>query len=232
MLIGDVGLPVTGDSLATSTIADQTSSTISIVLMGSFQITPAGTYSNAALTAGYASGVYIADGTRITDAVGLTPAIGNDASARDVASILNAISLEWVATDDALARSWDLNTILNGVARNTVTDALDLGIINRGDLTVDLEIKTSSSTPSGWAPAGAAGLNVFLVKAHNGSPADPTDPSLYALSLTLINQDLMTVLYPGSSTGLNLYFRAPTSLTLGGGTAQTITITVTARAPP
>jgi fibronectin-binding autotransporter adhesin len=90
MMAADIGLAVANDSLSTSTIADQTNTKLAITLAGSPILMPSGTYSPAALTAGSASGIYIARESRIADAAGNNPLARAIASAIDIEGILLA----------------------------------------------------------------------------------------------------------------------------------------------
>jgi fibronectin-binding autotransporter adhesin len=230
--ISAFNLPVSGDSWgSTAAPADGSGTSITLTLAGSFVLTPGGTYSSAATNAGRASGVFISNGSTMVDAVSLPVTTGLAASARDLVSTTNAISIKWSSGSPTAARPWALSTISLGDPRNTVTDGINLGMSNDSDISVELLIKVGNST-SGWTPHTSAGTNQFLVKALNGTPASPTSAGDYNRTLSGTDQSLINPLYTGQSTGLNLYFQAPTSITVGGGTAQTITVTITAQVPP
>jgi fibronectin-binding autotransporter adhesin len=225
-------LPVTDDSWgSTADPANGPGNSITLTLAGSFVLTPGGTYSSGALGAGRASGVFISNGSTMVDAVSLAVATGSIGTARDLISTRNLIGITW-SDDSTTAKSWALgSTVSLSEPRNTVTDNISLSIKNADDRSVRLMIKTSDST-SAWTPDTSAGVNKFLLKAHNGIPASATTASNYDLTLTTSDQTLRNVLYSGQTTPLNLYFQAPTSITVGGGTPQTITVTITAQIPP
>ncbi len=84
LTLADLGLPVTGDTFASSVIPDQSGQTVSMDVTAGSSFTPAGTYAAAAITAGSPSGVYLVTTTGITDAVGLQPLAGTAAGARDL----------------------------------------------------------------------------------------------------------------------------------------------------
>jgi hypothetical protein len=230
MAVSDVGLPVSGDSLSTTTIGNQSGATISMTLAGTPQLTPGQTYSSAALTAGKPSGVFIASGAAIADAVGLNPAVGNAAGARDLTGS-NLLAIAWVTGLNP--KAWAVGTIALNATANT-TAAVDLALRNVGDSTANLSILVSVSAPSGWTPAGVAGSNQFLLKVDNaGLPAaDPTDPSAYELTLSTVGQALVSGLLSGSATDFECYLRTPTAITVGAGVEQTTTVTITATLPP
>ncbi len=230
MVVADLGLPVTGDSLASSTIANQAAATLTVTLAGTPLLTPGGIYGSGALTSGKPSGIYVANPLVIADAVGLNPATGNAASARDIAGS-DLLAIAWVTGSDP--KVWALGTVVLGSTANT-TAAVDLALRNVGDSTANLTIAVVVSAPSGWAPAAAAGTDQFLLKVDNaGLPAaDPTNPAAYELTLSTVGQPLINGLRSGLSTDFEFYLRTPTAITVGAGIQQTTTVTITAALPP
>jgi fibronectin-binding autotransporter adhesin len=224
-------LPVSGDSWGSTVAPSGMTNSHTVTLAGSFALSPGGTYSSSFLNAGRASGVFINDGSTIRDAANLPAATGTQASARDLISTTNAIAIEWSTGNPTLARPWTLGTRNLGQSSNTVNDGINLGMRNVSDTSVQLMIKVSNST-SGWTPNSSAGANQFLVKALNGTPSPANDPDQYLITLSGTDQSLRNPFYTGQTTPLNLYFQAPTSITSGSGTTQTITVTLTAQVPP
>lgn len=231
MVVADLGLPVSGDTLSSTTIADQSGATISMTLSGTPQLTPGQTYSSLALTVGKPSGVFIADGSAITDVVALSPVNGDAAGARDLGSN-DLLAIAWESGTNP--KAWVLGTVALGHTANTASAGLDLALRNVGASTANLAIDVSDSAPSGWSPAAAAGSDVFLLKVDNASlPAgDPTDPSAYELTLSNTGQSLIANLLSGVATDLELFIGLPTAITSGGGIQQTTTVTITATLPP
>ena len=230
-VIADLGLPVSGDTLSTTTLANQSGTTLSMTLAGSPLLTPGGAYGSGALTTGKPSGIFVANPLVVADAVGLNPATGNAASARDIGGS-NLLAIAWVTGSNP--KVWALGTTALGSAANT-TAAVDLALRNVGDSTANLTIAVAVSAPSGWAPAAvAAGTDQFLLKVDNaGLPAaDPTNPAAYELTLSTVGQSLISGLRSGLSTDFEFYLRTPTAITVGAGIQQTTTVTITAALPP
>jgi hypothetical protein len=156
--------------------------------------------------------------------------LGNAAGARDLTGS-NLLAIAWVTGSNP--KAWAVGSIALGATANT-TSAVDLALRNVGDSTADLSILVSVSAPSGWTPAGAAGLNQFLLKVDNaGLPAgDPTASSAYELTLSTTGQPLVSGLLSGLATDFEFYLRTPTTITVGAGVLQTTTVTITAALPP
>jgi hypothetical protein len=232
MTVGDLGLPVTGDTLSSTAIADQTGSTLSMTLAGSPRLTPGGAYSAAATTAGKPSGVYLASGAHVHDAVALAGTVGNAAGAVDVGPASSTVAIAWATGSDP--KSWALGTLTVGTVANTVTSGLDLTVNDVGNCPVDLGIASAAAAPSTWAPGVAAGANTYLMKADasGASASAPTLPASYPLTLDIAPQALTSGLRSGGAAAFALCFTAPTSVTSGSAIQQTIVITVTAALPP
>jgi fibronectin-binding autotransporter adhesin len=232
MTVTDLGLPVTSDTLSTTTIANQTGSSITMTLAGSPRLTPGGTYNAAATGAGKPSGVFVASGAHLQDAVGLAPATGNAASARDLGPGTSTVAIAWSTGSDP--RTWALGVITVGTIANSITSGLDLTVLDTGDCNVDLTIASALTAPSNWAPAASAGANAYLMKAGTAAAAvgAPANPTSYTLTLTTSAQTLASGILSGTTSSYALYFQAPTSISGGGGTLQTIVITITAAISP
>ena len=235
MVVGDLALAVVGDTFATSTLADQpTTATVTMVLDGAPQLTPGGSFAPAVTSAGAASGVYLVSGAHLSDAAANTGHVQGAGSAVDLGPTTpTALSLAWESGADP--KAWAIGTIAPGQTANTVA-APDLRVRNLSTGAVQLLVKTAASAPSGWQPAGAAGTNAFLMRCDNtgtaAAGAGPTTAANYALTLTDSNQLLHHLVYSGTLADFELYFAAPSAITIGGGQQQTIVVTVTAQIPP
>ncbi len=232
MTVADLGLPVTSDTLSTTTIANQTGTTITMTLAGSPRLTPGGTYSAAATGAAKPSGVFVASGAHLQDAVGLAPATGNAASALDLGPGTSTVAIAWATGSDP--RTWALGAMTVGTTANSITSSVDLTVQDTGDCNVDLSIASAATAPSSWGPAASAGANAYLMKADTSAAASgaPTDPTSYALTLTTSAQTLTSGLLSGATSAYALYFQAPTSISSGSATQQTIVISITAALAP
>nr|MBA3937711.1 autotransporter-associated beta strand repeat-containing protein [Planctomycetota bacterium] len=232
MTVADLGLPVTSDTLSTTTIANQTGSSITMTLAGSPRLTPGGTYSAAATGAGKPSGVFVASGAHLLDAVGLAPTTGNAASARDLGPGTSTVAIAWATGSDP--RTWALGTMTVGTIANSLASGVDLTVLDSGDCNVDLSIASAATAPSSWGPAASAGANAYLMKAGTSAAASgaPTNPASYALTLTTTAQALTSGLLSGATSAYALYFQAPTSISSGSATQQTIVISITAALAP
>jgi autotransporter-associated beta strand protein len=232
MTVADLGLPVTGDTLASTTIADQAGATITMALLGTPRLSPGGLYSAAATAAGMASGVFIASGAHVLDAAGLAPVNGSAAGAVDLGPGTSTVAIAWASGSDP--KTWALGTIALGGVANSITSGLDLTIRDVGDCTVDLAIASGAAAPSSWSPAASASSDAYLVKADaSGAAASaPAVAASYPLTLAATPQALASGVPSGSSVSCALYFQAPTAITAGAGTQQVIAITVTAALAP
>jgi len=235
MVVADLGLPVTGDSLASSTIANQTATTLTVALAGTPLLTPGGVYGSAALGAGNPSGIYLAINTHVVDQA--TPpnsaAVGSLSTAVDLGpGTARVLSATWVTEVDP--KTWALSTLAYSATRNTVTDVRDLRIRNTSDGAVQMVVSTGASSPSGWTPDTAAGTNTYLMKCDpsGASAGGPTLAANYALTLSATQQTLAARTYSGGIADFALWFQAPTALTVGGGLSQAITVTITIQLTP
>ncbi len=232
MTVADLGLPVSGDALSSTAIPNQSGSTITMTLAGAPHLTPGGAYSAAAIGAGKPSGVFIAAGGHLHDAVALASATGSAASAVDIGPGTSSVAIAWAAAADP--QGWTLGTLTVGTVADSRTSGLDLTVRDVGDCTVDLAIASTVTAPSAWAPAAAAASNAYLMKADTSgaSVLAPTVPTSYGLTLGTAPQALASGLQSGSTTTYALYFQAPTAITSGSTTQQTIVIAVTAALAP
>jgi autotransporter-associated beta strand protein len=163
MVFGDLGLPVTGDTLggtAATAIPDQNAATISFPLPATPQLNPNGAYLATSLGAGMPSGVFLAAATHVADPAGNAAWTGNAASATDLGGstpnlklVVNItmqidanIRIEWTnGTNVIAARTWsnlaaDVNTVYvsTGVVANGIDSANSLYFTNRSNLRVDV----------------------------------------------------------------------------------------------
>lgn len=93
---------------------------------------------------------------------------------------------------------------------------------NIGNTTVDVDI-SCDDTGTSWSSAAAAGANAFLME------SDPGSASYTALNVT--HSDAIDALpNDGATFAGPIYLRlsTPSSITVGGGVSQTITVTYTA----
>ena len=232
MTAADLGLPVTGDTLDTTTIANQGGTTITMTLAGTPQLTPGGAYSSAATGAGKPSGVYLASASHIQDAVALAPAVGSAVVAVDLGPGTTTVAIAWASGVDP--RSWALGTLTVGSTANSLDSGVDMAVRNAGNCTVDLTIASTATGPTNWAPAASAGANVYLMKAATSAAANVgrTSPASYPLTLTTTAQNLTSGMLSGATPAYALFFKAPTSITSGSATPQTIVITIVATLAP
>ncbi len=232
MTVADVGLPVASDSLSSTTIADQTGATVSLTLAGAPRLTPGGTYSAAATTAGSPSGIHLVSAAHLTDTAGLHPATGSAGNALDLGPGTTAVAIAWATGSDP--RTWALGSVAVGTTVNTLASNVDLTVLNSGNCNADLAIASGASAPSAWSPAASAGAGTYLMKAGTSAAVagTPADPAAYALTLTTTGQALTSGLRSGATAAYVLYFQAPTMLSGGAAVQQTIVITITAALAP
>ena len=232
MTVADLGLPVTSDTLSSTTIANQAGSTVTMTLAGSPRLTPGGAYNAAAIVAGKSSGVFMVSGAHVQDAVGLTAATGTASSAVDLAPGTTTVAIAWATGGDP--RTWALGALSVGSIANSLDSGIDLTVRDTGNCNVDLSIASAATAPSNWSPAASAGANAYLMKAGTSAAANGarTTPASYALTLTSSAQGLTSGLLSGTTSAYALYFQAPTSITSGSATPQTIVITISAALAP
>jgi hypothetical protein len=223
----DLALPVANDAWGGFSVAGSGDAR-TLTLSGSPFLTPGGVYSGAALGDGKPSGVDVVDGSHLRDAA--LNLLNTAGAVVDLGSASNTISIVWVSGGVA-PKAWSLGTLGYGDEHNTSTDGIALALRNVGDGSIRMLAKTSDSSPSAWTPAASAGGNQFLVKADE-APLDPTESADYALTLSAGDQVLLPLIRSGQSGDLGLFFKSPTSITVGGGIQQTITVTLTAETPP
>ena len=232
MGVADIGLPVTSDTLSSTTIANQAGSTLTMTLAGSPRLTPGGVYGAAAIATGKPSGVFMVSGAHVQDAVGLTAATGTASSAVDLAPGTTTVAIAWASGGDP--RAWAVGTLTVGAIANSLDSGVDLTVRDTGNCNVDLSIASAETAPSNWSPAASAGADAYLMKAGTSAAASGarTSPASYALTLTSSAQGLTNGLLSGTTSAYALYFQAPTSVSSGSATPQTIVITISAALAP
>lgn len=228
LVVGDFTLPVANDTLSGFTLSGS-GTTRTLTLSGTPALTPGGTYSGASLGDGKPSGLRLTTGTHVQDGVGYT---GNTTPAAiDLGPTATSLAIAW-ASGGTAAKTWALSTLAYGDSKNTSTDGLSLTVRNIGDTSQRLRVSTANSSPSAWTPGAAdAGSNSFFVKA-DVAPATPSSAASYSVTVGTSASTLVSLLRSGSESPCVLFFKAPTGLTVGGGIAQTITVTITADIPP
>ena len=142
------------------------------------------------------------------------------------------VAIAWATGSDP--RTWALGTMTVGTIANSIASGVDLTVLDTGDCNVDLTIASAATAPSSWGPAASAGANTYLMKAGTLAAATgaPTNPASYALTLATTGQALTSGLLTGATSAYALYFQAPTTITSGAATQQTIVITITAALAP
>lgn len=92
---------------------------------------------------------------------------------------------------------------------------------NLSNTTIDVDVTCANSTPSNWSKA-AVGANGFLMSARVGGAGGYT-------SLAATYTDAINDLTASTVSGVvDLQLATPSSVTVGGGVAQTIAVTLTA----
>ena len=173
------------------------------------------------------------------------------AQAADNDSVYVYVTVTGVLAVDILETELDFTSVS---ANSTSVLSSSATVRNTSDgLTEDYRIKGSNSSPSNWTIASAAtgpSEDQFVLYAafHNTEPAD-SDATWTDDDLEATNQDCTTSVFSidntqngvdvpannpgdysasGSDRGMWFRIKTPTSLTVGSGVAQTITVTVTA----
>jgi len=173
------------------------------------------------------------------------------AEAADNDSVYVYVTVTGVLAVDILETELDFTSVS---ANSTSVLSSSATVRNTSDgLTEDYRIKGSNSSPSNWTIASAAtgpSEDQFVLYAafHNTEPAD-SDATWTDDDLEATNQDCTTSVFSidntqngvdvpannpgdysasGSDRGMWFRIKTPTSLTVGSGVAQTITVTVTA----
>ncbi len=230
-LIGEIGLPVTGDTFDTSVVVGNAtaSSTVTITLAGLPQLTPGGTYSPLATSAGVPTGVYIISGIHLKDTFGNftysypTSAAGTAAAVDLLPGGAGVLSVSWDDTT-ITPRIWDMGSIdLNDVVTASTNTPIPvaLNLVNTGTVRQQCTISCSASAPSGWVAGAAPSTDQFQMKADNSVPLT----GVFGLNLST-PQVLTSMLYSGQYKAFDLRLTAPTALTKGAGVQQTITVTI------
>jgi len=233
MVVSDLGLPVTSDSLSTTTISNQVdTTTITMTLAGTPRLTPGGIYSSGSLSAGEPTGINLADNSHIQDQVGLPGVVGSASSAVDLGPTTNLISINWVSGSDPM--TWALGAVSLGTIANTISSGLNLTIANVGNCNLNLTVTSAAGSPSNWLPGASAGLNTYMMLADStgASTSAPSSPASYGLSLTTSQQSLVSGLLTGATTPFALYVQLPTTISSSAGVPQSVAITITANLPP
>jgi hypothetical protein len=223
MVVGDLGLPVTSDTLDTTTISNQTgTNTITFNLAGAPKMNPGGTYSSGTLGAGSASGIYLASGTHLHDLAAAPNAgwPGSAVSAVDLVSVPpDAISIEWNDTHDTVAKTWGIGTVFLGSVNASPTYTVhNLGCLN-------VVLAASCSNSAAWQVNPTPQVDKFVMKADATIPLDGT----YELILANGATTLPTNLVIGGIRDIKLQFTTPS--TTANTTQQSISVTITAALP-
>jgi len=173
------------------------------------------------------------------------------AQAADNDSVYVSVTVTGVLAVDILETLLDFGSV-SGNSTSVLTSSATVRNTSSA-LTESYKIKGSNSSPSNWTIANAAtgpGENRFVLYAafHNSQPSDVdgtwTDDDLEATdqncsdTVFTIDGTQKGTNVPannpgdysatGSDRGMWFRIKTPTSLTVGSGTAQTITVTVTA----
>lgn len=229
-------LPVNDDTLATTALdTSAASSGKTLTIAGTALLTPGGSFSSGATDAGSASGLFIpvASQGNVIDGAG-NDAVGIAASAAiDLGPTGQTISIAW-SDGTTSARSWAIGDV--SVATGYASDSVGASFVVRsaGTQPVQLTLSTSASSPAAWSVATTAALNAFELKADadGDAAATPGDRSLYELDLAAGTAPVLDpLLYSGTTRRMRLYVKTPTAVTVGGGSEQTVTVTVTASVP-
>lgn len=150
-------------------------------------------------------------------------------------TIAATLDIRWCASDgtgeSTAAQSWALGTIAlssvnqsNGASPEGTQPTLRY-IENFSNCTVDISAECSDT--ASWTAESAAGANQFKMEANLANGAYTTlDPVAVDDFIELAEHATNTV----RSSEIGLQFTAPSSITLGAGVTQTITVTFTATA--
>jgi fibronectin-binding autotransporter adhesin len=226
MVVADLTLPVSGDTLSTSTIANKSTATptITVALAGTPLLSPGNTYASGTLGAGKPSGIYLSTATHLSDQAtapntGLVGTVAADAV--DIgASPSSSVSIEWNDTHDTVNKIWTLS----GVALSTSYVSSTYTVHNIGYLTVALATTSSNSTSATttWTVQPAVGADQFTMKADASTPLD----AVYELTLSTSATTLAPFVRSGTTQDFKLQLSTPT--TSSTAAAQAITVTITA----
>ncbi len=224
-----LGLPVTGDTLDTSTIGAQgtptPSTTILVTLLGDPLLTPGGLYVGtpiAQISAGSPTGVYIiqygADplgNSNIYDPTGNFALAQTFGTAVDLGPGVDNVAISW---DDLTiaGRIWNIGNSDVAQVYQAFASFPPTGLIARnvGNTRAKFTVSCSGST---------AAANAFEMKVDATTPLD----GVFELDLGTGPKDIVTKLYSGHNKPFDLRFATPTSLSSGGGVSQDITVTIT-----
>jgi hypothetical protein len=218
MVFGDVGLPVTLDTLggtAATAIPNQSAATISFSLPATPQLSPGGIYASANLGDGKPTGVFLAAATHVADLAANAAVTGNAASAVDLAPAAGFIRIEW-SDGTVAAKVWALGSIDTGLVYTSGTYT----IRNAGYSTVALGAVCSNS--AAWTVQPAVGADQFTMQADASTPLDGT----YELTLSAVSTALAAYLRFTGLKDFALQFSAPSSAL--NTTPQTVNVTITA----
>ena len=226
MVVGDLTLPVSGDTLITSTIANKSTATptITVTLMGTPLLSPGNTYASGTLGAGKPSGIYLSTAANLRDQAivpntGLVGTVAADAV--DIgASPSSSISIEWNDTNNTVNKIWTLGT----AALSTSYESSTYTVKNIGYSTVALATTSSNSTSATttWTVQPAVGANQFTMKADASTPLD----TVYELTLSTSAITLAPFVRSGTTQDFKLQLSTPT--TSATAATQAITVTITA----
>ncbi|HEY3322679.1 MAG TPA: autotransporter-associated beta strand repeat-containing protein [Planctomycetota bacterium] len=229
-----LALPVTGDAFGAGAFISQMlvpAATTNVTLMGNPLLSPGGLYSPAFTTAGSPSGLYTItynpSGTDSTGNAYIVDGAGNNLLATnsfnkaiDLGPGTAVVSMAW---DDLTITPKTWNVIDDfGITRQTNTDVPAVSLIarNTGNVRINVAVScTAASAPSGWNLASTSALNAFEMKLLVGG---------FPLDLATGSKSLVTAMYSGHQQPFDLRMVTPADATAGVGTAQTITITLTA----
>lgn len=145
------------------------------------------------------------------------------------------------ANDSVAAQTWAmgtgvaLNTIYHTVAATPATAGSTLKatiptlrfIENNSNCTVNIAVVSSNST--NWSVAAAAAANAFKMEANYGGAGYATIHTSVANFIANLDHHAASTV---RSSEIGLQITTPTSITIGGGRSQTITVTFTASAAP
>jgi hypothetical protein len=227
---GDFGLPVSGDTFgAGATVSNGQNEgnpkLITVTLQGVPCLTPGGTYLSGALTPGAPTGVYVADGTRLVDGAGNAALVQIVETAVDLQPGAESVSICW--DDLSIApKDWNLGDRAAGATFAASSYFTPNGLVarNNGTVVEKFTLSCSTSYPTGWTVASAAGQNQFALKAANSGPPY----TVYPIDLGTGTKVLATQVYSGHDQPFDLQIALPAAESAGVDVAQTICVTITA----
>jgi fibronectin-binding autotransporter adhesin len=226
MVVGDLTLPVSGDTLSTSTIANKSTATptITVTLMGTPLLSPGNTYASGTLGAGKPSGIYLSTAANLRDQAtapntGLVGTVAADAV--DIgASPSASISIEWNDTNDTVNKIWTLSTA--ALSTSYVSDTYTVHNIGYSTVALATTSSNSTSATTTWTVQSAVGADQFTMKADASTPLD----AVYELTLSTSATTLAPFVRSGTTQAFKLQLSTPT--TSSTAAAQAITVTITA----